>query len=793
MAFVDMNNLNSIKNTVYIHGTNDKIASAYLGAIDNTPRYDDSTFDYRVYLTKSLAQTTSLDESLFSLEYLYRTTIDQILTDTFKIDVLFDNNRSIKDIYTDISKVYANNAIGLFDLSTCFYTTPLAKQLPSFTTIEKETLDNFYKNNEHFANITTDEELFNECISNIENIDKLNNIDEFYDYIKTYYLKYYKINKTINTIYFNIINSLKSLFINNTDSYLTFFNFTTKFGITSDKYNASKIVDLYNHISDMQKLISFTVSNYSEIEKGMEIINDINKKFPSLDKKLISKDSEYKNDVLLKLFSINNDIIIGSNKSGLYYSEDNGKTWKQSNIDAGNFNCLTTINDIVIVGSNFDGGLYYSENNGKTWKESNIITSGLFECLTVIGSTVIAGSWSNKGLYYSEDNGHTWNQSNITSGDFKCLIMIGPTVIAGSWSDRGLFYSEDNGHTWNQSNIIYGNFSSLTTNGNTVIAGGYSYNGLFYSEDNGKTWNQSNINTDGFVCLITIGNTVIAGSNSNRGLFYSEDNGHTWNQSNISYGNFRCLTVIGSTVIANSSNNGLYYSEDNGHTWKKENETNNLTIYSLIHHNDKILFSGKGTENEIIYNKFDGELVPYELIINFDIIPRLYNVLWSIIDTRLSKISFIGENTEMYNYFSKELIANNITEELNNHMILGKDIINPLSESSINGSLSEDENYIDKVYSLLTENYCKIKTLINSLNKNDVELETLKNNNEFIIYLYISVLILMTLSVISSSSSKNKVFEVVDFDTIMQVLRIDYKKVYTETDILDFINNELNK
>ena len=130
---------------------------------------------------------------------------------------------------------------------------------------------------------------------------------------------------------------------------------------------------------------------------------------------------------------------------------------------------------------------------------------------------------------------------------------------------------------------------------------------------------------------------------------------------------------------------------------------------------------------------------------------------------------------------------------LNNHMILGKDIINPLLESSINGSLSEDENYIDKIYSLLTENYCKIKTLINLLNKNDVKIESLKDNNASIIYLYISVLILMTLSVISSSSSKNKVFEVIDFDTIMQVLRIDYKKVYTETDILDFINNELNK
>ena len=76
------------------------------------------------------------------------------------------------------------------------------------------------------------------------------------------------------------------------------------------------------------------------------------------------------------------------------------------------FNCLTTIGSTVITGSNFDEGLFYSEDNGKTWKKSNI-TSGDFECLIVIGSIVIAGSWSDEGLYYSEDKGKTWKESNI--------------------------------------------------------------------------------------------------------------------------------------------------------------------------------------------------------------------------------------------------------------------------------------------------------------------------------------------------------------------------------------------
>ena len=288
-------------------------------------------------------------------------------------------------------------------------------------------------------------------------------------------------------------------------------------------------------------------------------------------------------------------IIAGSSAVGFYYghgllySEDNGKTWKQSNIDIGGFSSLTTINSTVIAGSCYDNGLLYSEDNGKTWKHSNI-TTGDFECLTVIGNTVIAGSWTifdsfkitrrgfNKGLYYSEDNGKTWNLSNIDAGNFYSLIVIDDTVIASS--DFGLLYSEDKGKTWKESNINTGIFSCLTTIGNTIIAGSgeISGEGLYYSEDKGHTWYRSNINTDRFKCLTVIGNTVIAGSysrNKGRGLYYSDDNGKTWIQSNINIGRFWCLLTDGSKVFASGSYNTkdcLYYSEDNGHTWRNYND-----------------------------------------------------------------------------------------------------------------------------------------------------------------------------------------------------------------------------
>ena len=47
-------------------------------------------------------------------------------------------------------------------------------------------------------------------------------------------------------------------------------------------------------------------------------------------------------------------------------------SFTKSNITSGDFYCLTVIGSTVIAGSWSDKGLYYSEDNGKTWNQSNI-------------------------------------------------------------------------------------------------------------------------------------------------------------------------------------------------------------------------------------------------------------------------------------------------------------------------------------------------------------------------------------------------------------------------------------
>ena len=85
------------------------------------------------------------------------------------------------------------------------------------------------------------------------------------------------------------------------------------------------------------------------------------------------------------LISNNNTVIAGSDDNkGLLYSEDNGKTWNKSNIDTGDFYCLTVNDNIVIA--NVDDTFFYSEDKGKTWHYSRIIKYDENEDNTILNS-----------------------------------------------------------------------------------------------------------------------------------------------------------------------------------------------------------------------------------------------------------------------------------------------------------------------------------------------------------------------------------------------------------------------
>ena len=71
--------------------------------------------------------------------------------------------------------------------------------------------------------------------------------------------------------------------------------------------------------------------------------------------------------------------------------------------------CLTIINDTFVIGNGTNKGLFYSEDKGKTWNQSNI-TSGYYVYLATNNDTIILRR-SPKTLLHSKDNGKTWDIS----------------------------------------------------------------------------------------------------------------------------------------------------------------------------------------------------------------------------------------------------------------------------------------------------------------------------------------------------------------------------------------------
>lgn len=96
-------------------------------------------------------------------------------------------------------------------------------------------------------------------------------------------------------------------------------------------------------------------------------------------------------------------LIAGGNSNGLWYSEDNGETWSQTNINTGSFSSIYNSAGVWCAASDEGEGLFYS-TDGKTWQKSNVI-DGSFFTITNNGNIWVCSDYqNNQGIWYS----YTW-------------------------------------------------------------------------------------------------------------------------------------------------------------------------------------------------------------------------------------------------------------------------------------------------------------------------------------------------------------------------------------------------
>lgn len=171
-------------------------------------------------------------------------------------------------------------------------------------------------------------------------------------------------------------------------------------------------------------------------------------------------------------FGIENGMIIGSFKAGLYYStiDSKGKTWFKCSGSTSIFRYIRYVNDIWLASGN--DGIYYSLD-GKTWAQTNITNDTFFNFECINGIKYASKSGASEYLYYSFD-GITWQQ--IKPLPSYTYVQDVPLYSSGAFllpTSNGVFYSAD-GINYTKAKGIKNDITHLTCGNGVLICCGQS-------------------------------------------------------------------------------------------------------------------------------------------------------------------------------------------------------------------------------------------------------------------------------------------------------------------------------
>lgn len=125
-------------------------------------------------------------------------------------------------------------------------------------------------------------------------------------------------------------------------------------------------------------------------------------------------------------------LVAGCTDNGIWYSDDGGQHWIQSNITTGSIetfssNVFTSSgNTTRRIFAGYSGGILYSDDNGEHWTQSSV-TNQCNSIVTLSDPQRVVASTPNGSLgqvIYSDDKGINWESAGFSGGGLTPIIML---------------------------------------------------------------------------------------------------------------------------------------------------------------------------------------------------------------------------------------------------------------------------------------------------------------------------------------------------------------------------------
>ena len=267
---------------------------------------------------------------------------------------------------------------------------------------------------------------------------------------------------------------------------------------------------------------------------------------------------------VLSLANIGTVLFAGTDKGGIYKSEDQGLNWTSlpthSTLKNSASWSMATI-DTFLFAAQRGGGILKISLNGSSWSiKNNGLKHKILQDIIAVDSILYVATYGG-GVYYSTDLAESWNvfDNNMGMDDSKVYALA---------------FNQD---------YIYAGTAGINSLPDTGVAYYKSFSGGNWIRVN-KGFIRNGAHLDSVFSMDANDSLVYAGTDD-VGMYRTNDNGENWKQVDSYNGDIHAIKIAGQSVYYGTSWAGVHSSFDNGLTWAPNNvglSFGNKTIPYLV-------------------------------------------------------------------------------------------------------------------------------------------------------------------------------------------------------------------